>query len=147
MTKVSEKSSSSAKNLDSSKAAKKDATKGTAADLLKVILEYRENKTTAAKLVNTFKKSAGGVIYTNGMSLEQKVAAVQAAAERAKAEVLAAIDLEASRAVTLCRIPRGTTGKGGLHHSDVTAEMFSGQSKSGAIQNNTNALRSAGIIN
>ena len=63
MTKVSEKSSSSAKNLSKSS----DASKGTAADLLKVILEYRENKTTAAKLVNTFKKNAGGVIYTNGM--------------------------------------------------------------------------------
>lgn len=128
------------------KSPKKDATKATAADLVKVIMGHRDDKVTASKLVNSFRKEVGAVIYSNGVSMEDKVASIEKAAEAAKAELMAAIDRDLGRGVLLARIPRGTTGKGGLHHQDVTTEIFSTMSRKTAVENNTQALQSAGLL-
>jgi len=134
------------KSATSNKSSKKNASKGTARDLQKVILEYREDKVTASKVVSSFRRDAGQTIYSNVESDSQKVAAIKQSAEFAKAQLTAAIDRDVQRALTLVSVPRGTTGKGGLHHSDVTTEIFTSMAKKTAIANNTKALQSAGII-
>jgi soluble cytochrome b562 len=125
---------------------KKNASKGTARDLQNTILAYREDKVTASKVVTGFRRGIGQTIYANGPSMDDKVREIEDAAEAAKSQLLASIDRDVVRATTLVRIPRGTTGKGGLHHSDVTTEIFAALAKKTAIQNNTTALQSAGLI-
>ncbi len=125
---------------------KKDATKGTARDLQKVILEYREDKITAGKVVSRFRRDAGQVIYSNGETIQQKIDEIQKSADLVKAQLAAAVDRDVQRAITLVKVPRGTTGKGGLHHSDVVTEIFTSLAKRTAIQNNDNALKAAGLM-
>jgi hypothetical protein len=135
-----------AKSSTLPKSSKKNASKGTARDLQKVILEYREDKVTASKVVSSFRRDAGQTIYSNMESDSQKVSAIKQSAEFAKAQLTAAIDRDTQRALTLVSVPRGTTGKGGLHHSDVTTEIFTSMAKKTAVANNTKALQSAGFI-
>lgn len=130
----------------SKQSSKKDAKKGNARDLQKAILASREDKVTATRLVSTFRTDVAQSIYSNYESDSQKSAAIKQAAENAKAQLAAAIDRDMQRALTLVSIPRGTTAKGGLNHSDVVTEMFSSISKKKAVENNTNALKTAGLI-
>jgi|MDSZ01.2.fsa_nt_gb O-acetyl-ADP-ribose deacetylase (regulator of RNase III) len=142
------KSSSAAINPEAvkPKGKSKNASKGTAVHLQKCILDYREDKTTATKLVSNFRRDCGQVLHANGMDNKDKVKAIKEAYEYALKELQAAMDRDLSRATTLVSIPRGTTGKGGLHHADVVTEMFSAASKKTAIENNTTALKSAGLL-
>jgi len=126
--------------------AAKNASKGTARDLQRVILTAREDKVTASKLVSSFRRDIGQTIYSNGESDADKVKAIQSSAEALKSQILAAIDRDVERASVLVSIPRGTTGKGGLHHSDVVTEIFAALGKKTAIANNTKALKSAGLL-
>lgn len=124
----------------------KNASKGTAVHLQKTILEFREDKSTASKTVSGFRRDCGQVIHANGMSNPDKVKQLKESYEYTLKELKAAMDRDLSRAMTLVSIPRGTTGKGGLHHNDVVTEIFSATSKKTAIQNNTNALVAAKVI-
>jgi hypothetical protein len=134
------------KSAITTKSKSKNATKGTARDLQKTIMEFRDDKVTASKVVSGFRKGAGQTIYANGMSVDQKIDEIQQSADLIKAQLTAAIDRDVQRAMTLVRVPRGTTGKGGLHHSDVVTEIFASLAKKTAIANNTSALQSVGLL-
>ena len=49
-------------------------------------------------------------------------------------------------ALELSQIPDGTTGPGGIHIADVKTEMFAAASKKTATENNSAALRKAGLV-
>ena len=70
---------------------------------------------------------------------------IRAVGDLAKAAAIAAIDRQLERATALASIIRGTTGKGGIHRDDVVIELFAAQKKSQAIENNSAALKSAGL--
>ena len=122
-----------------------NATKGKAKLLTDVVMSHRDDKETPSKAVNTLSKSVGTALHSSS-SNEDKLAAIQVAVEMAKSAALASIDRQAARAIQLAGVNRGTTGKGGIHCSDVITEVFSGQSKSDAKANNTSALKSAGLL-
>lgn len=148
MTTVNAKSATA---ISAPKASKKpsnkaNAKKGNARDLQKVVLEARQDKVTATRLVGIFRNDVAGTIYSNWESDAEKKAAIKQSAENAKAQLAAAIDRDMQRALTLVSVPRGTTGKGGLHHSDVVTELFASMKKKQAVENNTKALQSAGLI-
>ena len=77
-TATNAKSATSTANLKkvSKNSSKKDAKKGNARDLQKVILEYRDDKVTASKVVSTFRRDAGQTIYSTCENDSQKVAAI-----------------------------------------------------------------------
>jgi hypothetical protein len=108
-------------------------------------MSHRDDKETASKAVSALSKSVGVTLHSPA-STDVKKAAIMKAAETAKSRALASIDRQVNRALQLAGVNRGTTGKGGIHCTDVVTEVFSGQSKSDAKSSNTAALVSAGLI-
>ena len=125
---------------------KNDATKASAKDLINLVLDSREDKLTPSKAVNAFNKRIADLLNSSALSSEEKLAAVKAWQAEAIAQATAAIDRHALRAMKLSHIKRGTTGKGGIHQSDVVTELFGSGSKATARDNNTNALVRAGKL-
>jgi|TARA_R110002096_G_scaffold192066_1_gene373578 hypothetical protein len=134
-------------NTTVSKTANKssNATKGNAKVLTDIVMSHRDDKETASKAVSALSKSVGVTLHSPA-STDVKKAAIMKAAETAKSRALASIDRQVNRALQLAGVNRGTTGKGGIHCTDVVTEVFSGQSKSDAKSSNTAALVSAGLI-
>lgn len=124
----------------------KDATKATAKDLIGIVLSSREDKTSPSKAVNAFNKRIADLLSSNALSNEEKLASVKAWQSEAIAEATAAIERHAFRAMRLSHISRGTTGKCGIHQSDVVTELFGSGSKATARDNNTDALKRAGKL-
>jgi hypothetical protein len=123
-----------------------NATKASAKDLSKIVMEFRNDKKTPGKAINAMNRVFSNVLDTSSMDIEGKQLALGAAAEAAKVDALAAIDRQLSRGLKVAAIKRGTTGKGGIHHADVKSEVFGSGSKRTAVENNSRALRSAGLI-
>ncbi|MDP6999079.1 MAG: hypothetical protein QF569_23580 [Candidatus Poribacteria bacterium] len=126
--------------------AKSNATKASARDLGKLVVMFRNDKKTPAKAVNAMNRVAADILSVTAMTVEERQAAMTAAAEQAKVDAIAAIDRHLARGLTLAAIKRGTTGKGGIHQQDVVVEIFGSGSKRTAVENNSQALRSAGMI-
>ncbi len=124
----------------------KNATKGSARDLTKVVIDYRGDKSTPSKACNAMNRAMSSCLVSNALDAEEKCDALNRAAEVAKAEAEAAIDRQLSRAITLANVKRGTTGKGGIHWQDVVVELVGNGGKRVAVENNDKALRSAGLI-
>jgi len=122
-----------------------NATKASAKDLSKLVIEFRDDKKTPSKAVNAMNRVVSTILDNNSLSSVEKAAALNAAAAEAKAETDAAIDRQLARGLKLSAIKRGVTGKGGIHHQDVKTEIFGAGSKKQAVENNTNALRGAGL--
>ena len=123
----------------------KDATKASAKDLTTLVVDFRQDKSTPAKAVNSFSKKVADLLNSNSLTAEEKLQAVKAWQAEAVAQATAAIDRHAMRAAKMSVIKRGTTGKGGIHQQDVVTELFGSGSKATAKYNNTSALNRAGI--
>ena len=123
-----------------------NATKASAKDLSKLVMDFRDDKKTPGKAINAMNRVVSNILDTSSMDAEGKQAALVAAAEEAKADAIAAIDRQLARGLKVSAIKRGTTGKGGIHWSDVKSELFGAGSKRTAVENNSRALRQAGHI-
>jgi len=128
------------------KALNGNATKASARDLGKLVIAFRGDKKTPAKAVNAMSRVAADLLNSSAMTVEERQAALVQLAEQAKVDAIAAIDRHLQRGLTLAAIKRGTTGKGGIHRGDVVVEIFGSGSKRTAVENNSQALRSAGMI-
>jgi hypothetical protein len=123
-----------------------DATKASAKDLSKAIIAFRDDKKTPGKAVNSMNRTVGNLLTTSSMDTVGRCDALVRTAEVAKADAIAAIDRQLARGLTLATLKRGTTGKGGIHWQDVVVEIFGNGSKRTATDNNSQALRKAGLI-
>lgn len=132
---VAKSRNTSAKSLN-----KGDATKATARELPKLVVAFREDKMTPNKAVNSFNKVTADLLGSTGVTSDQRLAAIDKAAEKAKADALRAIDRQVERARVLARMPRGTTGTGGIHMVDVCVEIFGGATRKTSVENNSRAL-------
>jgi hypothetical protein len=119
-----------------------NATKKQAQAITDTVMGHRNDRSAASKAVTDLNKKLGETLLNGGMTKEQLHAMVEAA----KASILAGLDRIEERANALRAIPRGTTGEGGIHWSDVVAEVFAPGSKKGAIERNTDALKKSGHI-
>jgi hypothetical protein len=119
---------------------KADATKLNASELPKLVVGYRDDKVTPSKAVNAFNRKAVTILDAPGMSQDERVAAIEAAKQAAIADAIASIERAAQRANVLTRVPRGTTGKGGIHWHDVRTELFGSGRRVDAVANNSKAL-------
>jgi hypothetical protein len=119
-----------------------DATKKGAAKLTTLVTEYRDDKATPSKAMSQLNAQVASLLNASVPVTEE---ALRAFGESAKAAAIAAIDRQMERAVALAGIARGTTGKGGIHRDDVVTELFAAQKKSQAVENNTAALKAAGV--
>ena len=123
-----------------------NATKASAKDLSTLVMGYRDDKKTPGKAINAMNRVVSNILDTSSMDSKGKQVALVAAAEEAKADAIAAIDRQLARGLKVAAIKRGTTGKGGFHWSDVKSELFGAGSKRTAVENNSQALRQAGLI-
>lgn len=129
-------------NTANAKAASKgNATKQQAAALADIVMDYRKARTQPSKVMGAFAVDVAGILMdSNNLDM------IKAAAARAKAAAAAAIDEQMRRALELSKLPRGTTGVGGINRDDVVVEIFTSDKKSHAVERNTRALRAANRI-
>jgi len=118
------------------------ATKKGASQLTTLVMEFRDDRATPSKAMSQLNAQVASLLNASVPVAEE---ALRAFGETAKAAAIAAIDRQMERAVALAGITRGTTGKGGIHRDDVVTELFAAQKKSQAVENNTAALKSAGL--
>ncbi len=126
--------------------AAKNATKGNASTLTNLVLEFRGNKTKPTKIMNDGKKDLVKFVDSTAYETDSAIDSIVERGERLKAELSAAVDCEVVRAITLRKIPKGTTGKGKLNYSDVVSEVLGVSSRSTAVENNDRCLQAAGLI-
>jgi hypothetical protein len=119
-----------------------NATKKGAAQLTTLVTEFRDDKATPSRAMSQLNSQVASLLQASTPVTEE---ALIAFGEQAKAAAIAAIDRQMERAVALASIARGTTGKGGIHRDDVVTELFAAQKKSQAVENNTAALKAAGL--
>ena len=123
-----------------------DATKGNAKALVSVLLSFRNDKQTAGRLVNKCRKELNALVVDASLENSTAVEAMLNQSEMLKQQLSAAVDRDLARAIMLRKIPRGTTGKGRLHHSDVVTEILGSTSRAVARANNDVALRAMGEL-
>jgi hypothetical protein len=119
-----------------------NASKKGAAQLTTLVTEFRDDKATPSKAMSQLNVQIASLLQATTPVTEESL---RAFGESAKAAAIAAIDRQLERAVALAGIARGTTGKGGIHRDDVVTELFAAQKKSQAVENNTAALKAAGL--
>jgi hypothetical protein len=118
-----------------------NASKKGAAQLTTLVTDFRNDKETPSKAMSKLNSQVASLLNSPSVSEET----IRAVGDLAKAAAIAAIDRQLERATALASIIRGTTGKGGIHRDDVVIELFAAQKKSQAIENNSAALKSAGL--
>ena len=118
-----------------------NASKKGAAQLTTLVTDFRNDKETPSKAMSKLNSQVASLLNSPSVSEET----IRAVGDLAKAAAIAAIDRQLERATALASITRGTTGKGGIHRDDVVIELFAAQKKSQAIENNSAALKSAGL--
>ena len=118
-----------------------NASKKGAAQLTTLVTDFRNDKETPSKAMSKLNSQVASLLNSPSVSEET----IRAVSDLAKAAAIAAIDRQLERATALASIIRGTTGKGGIHRDDVVIELFAAQKKSQAIENNSAALKSAGL--
>ena len=123
-----------------------NATKASARDLSKLVMDFRDDKKTPGKAINAMNRVVSSTLDTSSLDVQGKQDALVAAAEIAKVEAIAAIDRQLARGLKVAAIKRGTTGKGNIHWADVKSELFGAGSKRTAVENNSRALRSIGEL-
>jgi len=128
-------------NLGATQKPKGNATKQQAAALADIAIGFRKSRLAPSKVMSTFAADCAGILMDDNNANRLK-----AAAERAKTSAIAAIEEQLQRAMDLSKIPRGTTGTGGINRDDVVVEVTAADKRSSAIARNTNALRAAGRI-
>jgi hypothetical protein len=119
-----------------------NASKKGAAQLTTLVTDFRNDKETPSKAMSKLNSQVASLLNCSVAISEETIRAV---GDLAKAAAIAAIDRQLERATALASITRGTTGKGGIHRDDVVIELFAAQKKSQAIENNSAALKSAGL--
>lgn len=119
-----------------------NATKKGASQLTSLVMEFRDDKQTPSRAMSNLNTQVASLLQSSTPVTEDSL---RAFAEVAKENAIAAIERQIERAVILAGVARGTTGKGGIHRDDVVTELFAAQKKSQAVQNNTSALRAAGL--
>lgn len=119
-----------------------NASKKGAAQLTTLVTDFRNDKETPSKAMSKLNSQVASLLNCSVAISEETIRAV---GDLAKAAAIAAIDRQLERATALASIIRGTTGKGGIHRDDVVIELFAAQKKSQAIENNSAALKSAGL--
>lgn len=119
-----------------------NATKKGASQLTSLVVEFRDDKQTPSRAMSNLNTQVASLLQSSTPVSEESL---RAFAEVAKENAIAAIDRQIERAVILAGVARGTTGKGGIHRDDVVTELFAAQKKSQAVQNNSAALRAAGL--
>jgi hypothetical protein len=122
----------------------RNATKKEATRVAEIVVEFRKAG-TASSAVSQVRRVVGQVLNTRTMSAEDRMTAITAGYEALKTQIVALVEQEAQAALELSQIPDGTTGPGGIHIADVKTEMFAAASKKTATENNSAALRKAGM--
>ena len=112
-----------------------------AAALADIAIGFRKSRLSPSKVMSALAADCAGVLMD-----DNSADLLRAAAARAKAAANASIDEQLERALALSKIPRGTTGTGGINRDDVVVEVFTTDKKSSAVARNTSALRAAGRI-
>ena len=128
-------------NLGATQKPKGNATKQQAAALADIAIGFRKSRLSPSKVMSALAADCAGVLMD-----DNSADLLRAAAARAKAAANASIDEQLERALALSKIPRGTTGTGGINRDDVVVEVFTTDKKSSAVARNTSALRAAGRI-
>jgi hypothetical protein len=128
-------------SVETSVASVINASKKGAAQLTTLVTDFRNDKETPSKAMSKLNSQVASLLNSPSVSEET----IRAVGDLAKAAAIAAIDRQLERATALASIIRGTTGKGGIHRDDVVIELFAAQKKSQAIENNSAALKSAGL--
>jgi ribosomal protein RSM22 (predicted rRNA methylase) len=119
-----------------------NASKKDASVLADVVMDHRNEKRAASRIVSDLNQRIGSVLIGGAASdkdLEKIVSEAKESFDSAMKSVL-------SRAISLRGLSRGTTGPGGIHRDDAVAELFASSKKSDAVSRNTDALKRAGRI-
>ena len=123
----------------------RNATKKEATRVAEILIEARQAY-TASNAVSNVRKFTGQILSTRSMNGDERTAAIKAGYDALKAQIIALVEQECGWATELSQIPDGTTGPGGIHVTDVKTEMFASASKKTATENNSSALRKAGLL-